>query len=287
MTVKRNEGGGHDRRNKRVDEKFPLATWLVSFLNCRYPVKSHSSAVRELSAVQEEVRLKLSPLWGDAKDDEITPCLQKLISEANQGARPRYTITPAHRARRGHDQRKLRIKDQYWVINRSSFGEDLRGEIFRSIVSAMEQNELGRVRLCLQCKKYFVAKKDLRRKICSDICKKAHNKEVSAASMRTFRKNKRIDNEKLKQAEISRTQAQREDVGFRGFSQFMTLRKNWNAKTENAVGALTKKIPGRTSTLREWDKRIAKGESLENLWTRFPEELRSEFIEFHGNVTAR
>jgi hypothetical protein len=84
----------------------------------------------------------------------------------------------------------LKISGSKWQV-KSWLGTGGSREWLYSILgSALQNNELPRLKSCLHCNKYFVAE-DLKRKFCSDDCKVTfHNKSRLASGY--FRKNRKM-----------------------------------------------------------------------------------------------
>lgn len=93
----------------------------------------------------------------------------------------------------------LEIGESKWQVRSWPLTGGARAWLYSILSSALENNELPRLRICLQCQKYFVAE-DLKRKFCCDACKvEYHNKRRLADGY--FRENRKL-RKKVEQARL-------------------------------------------------------------------------------------
>ena len=92
----------------------------------------------------------------------------------------------------------LKIGASKWQVRSWSLTRDARQWLYSVLGSALQNNELPRLKICLQCQKYFVAN-DLKQKFCKDACKvEYHNKRRLASGYFKENRVKRGKIEKIK-----------------------------------------------------------------------------------------
>jgi hypothetical protein len=180
-------------------------------------------------------------------------------------------MTATNLIRIGPDPRVLKQWDSRFVVKRTVIAEDVRGEVFKRVLLAMEENELGRVQRCSKCKFYFVAE-HLGTEICSAACRKANSRE----SMRKNREKTR----KEEQARRVKARVIQETRQFERFSRYMAARNNPNIQANNELLQITNKLPGRRDTLKAWDNQLRKNGSLKDLWRSLPNDQKVPFLEY-------
>ncbi len=177
----------------------------------------------------------------------------------------------------------LEIRGSKWQMNSWSATWNSREWLFSVLGSALQNNELPRLKVCLLCKKYFVAE-DLKRKFCTDECKvKFHNKSRLASGY--FRKNRAM--RKKRERRRQWTQDARDTASVKIFERFLKKAEG-SVDDQMAVGKLVKRIPGQWRTVTPWLHRYKNDRDVKEIWRKLPQEHKELFFEYAkcGNVSV-
>jgi hypothetical protein len=166
-----------------------------------------------------------------------------------------------------------------WVV-RSIFDITKPREFFYgNLVTALQSGDFTRLRRCPECSRFFIAPKQTgpRRVYCSVECTDAADKEPARKRARNWR-----EKQHRKKLEQRRQAAERQN--FRNFSEFMKLARKTHCSDEER----SKRKPilstlGQGDTqkgwkiVKQWEKKLEAGSSLEKLWSGVTKDLRKIF----------
>jgi hypothetical protein len=246
---------------------------LVDFLNFKYADGSREAFL------QKEIRRFILPLLL-SKPELIGFHLGMLFGEINRmGLTPLWNFTPAASGSLRFGERHLRIQNTRWVISKISLAGGIRESHFQDIIYSMEAGDFGLLRRCPICQDFFVAQ-DFRQELCGSApCKKRRQNDTARVRVAEYRKREREAKKTSRLNQEKTLLAINDQRGLDGFRVYMKLREKKNPSDADLdqLEKITKQLPNRTGTPREWDKQIKKGLSLQGIWEKLPSSVRSVF----------
>lgn len=242
----------------------------MNFLNFTYGKGSREAFLHK------EIQRSILPLLLPLKPEVIEFHLAKLVGETNRTGRPHWTVSPATIALNNlrFGERVLRIQGTRWIVSKVALAAGPREAIFLDVISSMENGDLGRLRRCPICEKFFIAK-DFRQELCGSIqCKKSRNRDT--ARIRVGRKRLRDRKRKIN---AKQNPPRRVSDGFQRFCEYMNLRekRSFSDAELDQLGEITKELPKRNQTPLEWDNQLRRGSSLKDIWGTLAQPIRSVF----------
>jgi hypothetical protein len=179
----------------------------------------------------------------------------------------------------GPGQRVLKLFGSRWVVSTRILGAavtSLQKSLYGIVIDALESGELVRLRRCLNCQVFFVAK-DPKRKYCTLICTKAADQKNAAL--------KRVPEwrRQQKRKELAQAKEAKEKQAFIKFVTFMKLPKG-NVREQEKVSPIIKKLGKGVlqkgwQKVTLWEKKLRSGKPIENIWEEIRQNDKKVFQE--------
>ena len=292
----------HEHRKPQT-VKFSSLSWLVNFLNLQFNSKNsrdrqrvkgfHSEggwqddAETALNVQQKMVDLLDLAIKGNTPE-ELGMALNDYVARNSESllARPYPPVRVHWYVRRLKDvafrdagQAVLKMGNSRWVVEPAPLMFGTEGKVWLSVIQCMVNGELGRIRRCLRCRRFFVTD-DARRKFCTAKHQRDYDAEASKMRVKASREKQKADAQGLKPPEKKLPEPPPSLItDAHRFADFLKMANGSIIPGSREALFIKKKIPGEWRTVMGWLKDERPPDAI---WTTVAENTKDTFRDFWG-----